>query len=70
MRCMRTVSQMKRYAWQDHKLSSDKDQKQDTKKKFDDFPTLLKYLANASPSFRSLKAVGQVWKRDVGSYLG
>ena len=70
MRCMRTIYQLKRYAWSDHKLSSDKDQKQDTKKKFDDFPTLLKYLANAQPSFRSLKSMGQVWKRDVGSYLG
>jgi len=69
MRCMRTVSQMKRYAFADYKLSSDKDQKQDTKKKFDDFPTLLKYLANSSPSFRSLKSMGQVWKRDVGSYF-
>ena len=70
LRCMKTVYQLKRYAWSDHKLSSDKDQKQITKAKHDDFPTLMKYLANAQPSFRALKSVGQVWRRDVGSYLG
>ena len=69
LRCMKAIGQMKRYAWSDHKLSSDKDQKQLTKMKWDDYPTLLKYLANSQPSFRALKSVGQVWRRDVGSYL-
>jgi len=68
-RCLRTIFQMKRYCFDDHKLTKEKDQKQTTKQKNDDMPTLLKYLANRSPDFRSLRAVGTVWKRDTGRYL-
>ena len=57
-RCMKTIYQMKRYAWDDHKRSLEKDQKQKAKQKHDDFPTMLKYAVNASPSFRGLKSLG------------
>lgn len=58
-RCMRTIQQMKRYSWEDFKKSMEKDQKQKTKQKFDDYPTLLKYVANSQPTFRSLKELGR-----------
>lgn len=69
VRCMKTVYQMKRFCFDDHKLTKERDQKQTVKPKNDDFPTCLKYLANLQPSFRGLRSVGQVWKREVGSYL-
>lgn len=69
VRCMDVVYQMKRYLWDDHKSSVERDQKQKAKMKHDDWPTLLKYLANSQPTFRSLKSVGQIWRRNVGAYL-
>jgi hypothetical protein len=57
-RCTKTIQQMKRYMFDDYKKSLEKDQKQKTKQKHDDFPTLLKYLANMQPSFRGLKVSG------------
>jgi hypothetical protein len=51
---------MKRYVWADHKKGLDRDQKQVPKDKNDDYPTLLKYLANHEPSFRMLQDAGQV----------
>ena len=38
----------------DHRQALEKDQKQTPKQKYDDFPTIMKYLANAEPNFRSL----------------
>jgi hypothetical protein len=46
---------MKRYAWDDYKKSLEKDQKQKTKQRHDDYPTLLKYLMNSQPTFRGLR---------------
>lgn len=54
----KTIFQMKRYSWEDHKRALEKDQKQKVKQKNDDFPTLLKYLMNSQPSFRGLKSFG------------
>jgi hypothetical protein len=48
------VLQMKRYSWDDHRASLEKDLKQKPKEKYDDFPTLLKYLMNTDPSFSFL----------------
>jgi hypothetical protein len=61
LRCAKTIYQMKRYAWDDHKRTSEKDQKQRTKQRYDDFPTCLKYLVNSQPSFRGLKDLGKVF---------
>jgi hypothetical protein len=53
-----TIQQMKRYSWDDFKKSMEKDQKQKAKQKFDDYPTLWKYVCNSSPSFRTMKTMG------------
>ena len=57
-RCMKTIQQMKRYSWDDFKRSMEKDQKQKAKQKFDDYPTLWKYVVNSNPTFRDLKSIG------------
>ena len=53
-RCQMTNYQMKRYTWEDHKQSLEKDQKQKARPKYDDYPTLLKYLMNRQPLFADL----------------
>ena len=55
--CLEAIQQMKRYSWEDHKKALDKDQKQKAKMKYDDFPTLLKYIVNSSPTFRGMKSL-------------
>lgn len=59
-RCMKTIQQMKRYSWDDFKKSAEKDQKQRAKQKYDDYPTLLKYIANSNPTFRGIKDLGHI----------
>ena len=59
------VHQMKRYMWDDFAGHVDKDQKQKPKQKYDDFPTLFKYLANSEPTFRGLQSSGQVIRRPI-----
>jgi hypothetical protein len=51
-RCVNTIMQMKRYQWDEHRQSLEKDQKQVPRQKNDDYPTLLKYLMNEMPTFR------------------
>ena len=48
-RCQVTAFQMKRYSWDEHKLRVDQDIKQKPKRKYDDYPSLLKYLLNHDP---------------------
>lgn len=52
-RCENVIHQMKRYCWDEHKRTLDKDLKQTPKAKYDDYPTMLKYLMNDLPSFRA-----------------
>lgn len=59
-RCMKTIQQMKKYSWDDFRRTQERDQKQKAKQKNDDFPTLLKYVINSQPSYRSLKSVGYI----------
>lgn len=61
--CAMTVFQMKRYCWDDHKRNLEKDLKQVPKPKNDDYPTMLKYLMNALPTFRSMRDGGQIIQR-------
>lgn len=61
--CPTVNMQMKRYSWDDHKLALEKDQKQVPKPKDDDFPSLLKYLANYRPSYRVLREGQQIVHR-------
>ncbi|HDY66082.1 MAG TPA: hypothetical protein ENH84_07630 [Phycisphaerae bacterium] len=62
-RCLGANSQMKRYAWGEFKQSLDKDVKQTPRDKYDDYPTLLKYLLNWAPTFNTLSGGRQVIKR-------
>lgn len=62
-RCAAVIYQMKRYLWDDYKKALEKGQKQVPKDKHDDFPALLKYLANSQPNFRALKQLGSVYHR-------
>ncbi len=57
-RCRDAIYQMQRYVWQDYRHAEERDQKQLPRDKYDDFPTLLKYLANADPTFRALRHGG------------
>lgn len=70
-RCKDTIYQLQRYSWDDFSKRVDKDQKQLAKAKHDDYPTLLKYLANSEPNFRFLKSGPPVLSRPgkrVGAY--
>lgn len=69
-RCMKTIQQMKKYSWDDFKRTMEKDQKQKAKQKFDDSPTLWKYVLNSQPSYRSLKTMGYVSTPKVGRSNG
>lgn len=69
-RCMKTIQQMKKYGWDDFKRTMEKDQKQKAKQKFDDAPTLLKYVVNSKPSYRTLKSMGYISQSGVGRVNG
>jgi hypothetical protein len=70
-RCKDTVYQMSRYSWSDFSKNVDRGQKQVPKDKYDDGPTLLKYLANSDPVFNFLRGGAPVIHRPgkrVGAY--
>jgi hypothetical protein len=62
-RCVETISQMKRYTWDEHKRATEKDLKQKPRPKYDDFPTCLKYLMNYNPRFSWLKDGAPIIRR-------
>lgn len=62
-RCKDTIYQMMRYSWDNYSNNLDRDQKQTPKDKYDDYPTLLKYLANTEPNFQFLKSGPQILRR-------
>ncbi len=62
-RCTRAIGQMGRYKWDEFKYQEDHDVKQKPKEKYDDYPTLGKYLMNFDPSFRSLSGEIQTFQR-------
>jgi hypothetical protein len=53
-RCRDTISQLKKYAWDNFKYDQGRDQKQLPKPKHDDYPGNLRYMVNSEPSFRGL----------------
>ena len=59
-RCRNTTFQMTRYTWDEHKRNLEMDQKQVPRAKYDDYPTMLKYLMNSDPTYRGLRGYGQV----------
>lgn len=70
-RCKDTSYCMLRYSWDNYSNNLDRDQKQTPKDKYDDQPTLLKYLANSEPDFHFLKSGAPVLQRPFkrkGSY--
>lgn len=70
-RCKDSIYMMNRYSWADYSKNVDRGQKQEPKDKYDDFPTLLKYLANSEPSFHFLKRGAPVLQRSgrrMGAY--
>jgi hypothetical protein len=62
-RCRNAATQMKRHVWDDFRRSADREQKQVPKKKYDDYPTMLKYFANYEPTFRTLYAGAPILTR-------
>ena len=62
-RCQSTIHQLKRHVWQDRKLGSERALLQIPKDKDDDYPAMLKYLMNESPSFATLNGSGRVIHR-------
>ena len=52
--CTNTIFQMKRYVWDDYRKAMERDLKQKPKEKYDDFPTMMKYLMNTDPRFEFL----------------
>lgn len=62
--CTTTIFQMKRYCWDEHKRAAERDLKQVAKAKNDDYPTMLKYLMNNMPMFRSLMDGPRVLQRE------
>lgn len=65
--CEQTVHQFKRYVWDDFRQKLEKGIKQKPKEKYDDFPTMWKYLVNDDPSFRYLSGGAPVIQRLKGS---
>lgn len=61
-RCSKTVYQMKRYVWDNYRRMEERDLKQMPRDKYDDYPTLLKYLLNSNPAFRVLSTGGEVMR--------
>lgn len=59
-RCHTTVYQIKRYVWDNYRRQEERDLKQIPRDKYDDYPTMLKYLLNSGPSFRLLNGTGDI----------
>ncbi len=62
-RCFDTNHQMKRYTWDEHRRKEEKDIKQKPRAKYDDYPTLLRYLMNFEPTFSFLHHGAPVIRR-------
>ena len=62
-RCAPTIHQVKRHVWQDRKLGSERALLLIPKDKDDDYPAMLKYLMNESPSFAVLSGGGGHFQR-------
>ena len=62
-RCQTAILQFKRYVWDDFRRTQERDLKQKPKPKYDDQPTLAKYLFNWLPTFRMLYSGAQIITR-------
>jgi hypothetical protein len=59
-RCQQTIYQMKRYVWDNYRNQDERDLKTKPRDKYDDYPTMLKYLLNSAPAFKLLMSGGEV----------
>jgi hypothetical protein len=69
--CAPAIYQIKRFSWDDFKHMDNRDQKQEPRKKYDDYPALLRYLLNDLPLHSVLRYGGYVVKpagRSVNGY--
>lgn len=69
-RCSSTIHQLKRHVWQDRKLGSERALLLTPKDKDDDYPAMLKYLMNETPTFAWLSGAGGHYQRKgrIGAY--
>jgi hypothetical protein len=51
---------MKRYVWDNFRRADERDLKQTPRDKYDDYPTMLKYLLNSQPAFKALTGANDV----------
>lgn len=61
--CEKMIFQMTRFVWDDYRQALEKPQKQRPKEKHDDFPAILRYLANSEPSFHNLREGNRIVRR-------
>jgi len=61
--CEKLIYQMGRFVWDDYRQSLEKGQKQKAKEKHDDYPAILRYHANAEPSFMNLREGNRIVRR-------
>jgi hypothetical protein len=61
-RCQQTIYQMKRYVWDNFRNQDERDLKTKPRDKYDDYPTMLKYLLNSAPAFKVLNGNGEIRK--------
>jgi hypothetical protein len=61
--CEKATFQMTRFVWDDHRQALEKDQKQKAKEKHDDYPAILRYLANDDPTFSNLREGNRIIHR-------
>lgn len=53
-RCTKLIYQVKRYVWDNYKRQDERGEKEKPRDKYDDYPTILKYILNSQPTFRAL----------------
>jgi hypothetical protein len=64
--CTTTIFQLKRYVWDNYRRADEKALKEVAKTKNDDYPTMLKYLMNTTPSYRMLHGGAPVVRYNRG----
>lgn len=67
-RCTQTIFQIKRYVWDNYRRQEERDLKQIARDKYDDYPTIIKYLFNFEPEFRSLNSGGETIRLGSGPF--
>jgi hypothetical protein len=61
--CENMAFQLSRFVWDDYRQSLEKGQKQKPKEKHDDYPAILRYFANAEPTFTNLRGGNRIIRR-------